>query len=351
MADSNRIRETIEHAVLTALDERMPALREEIIDRVFKIVAASSPEPVAAATLNAALANIQERAAQAEILSAMLDGLAQFSSRVALFVVRGAVAQGWQARGLAHDDGIKAFSVDANAGLARRASETRAPVSGSMAEFDARVAAGLGVPAAGHALVLPLVVRNKVAALVYADAGTNKPGRLDYAAVEILVRQAASWIELSALKKASGVANEPAPVAKAASAAAAPVVAPVEPATAIPESRAEAVIGAVAPVQVPAAQVRTQAIAPQEEETHRKAKRFAKLLVEEIKLYNEAKVAAGRQNKDLYGLLKEDIEKSRASYDKRYGQTAAASADYFTQELIRILADGNESLLGGSFSH
>jgi hypothetical protein len=44
-------------------------------------------------------------------------------------------------------------------------------------------------------------------------------------------------------------------------------------------------------------------------DTHRKAQRFARLLVDEIKLYNQAKVAEGRRNKDLYDRLKEDIDK------------------------------------------
>ena len=80
-----------------------------------------------------------------------------------------------------------------------------------------------------------------------------------------------------------------------------------------------------------------------------KAKRFAKLLVDEIRLYNQAKVAEGRQKHDLYDRLKEDIEKSRITYDKRYGKTVAASADYFTNELIRVLADSDVTLLGANF--
>jgi len=82
---------------------------------------------------------------------------------------------------------------------------------------------------------------------------------------------------------------------------------------------------------------------------HRKAQRFARLLMDEIKLYNQAKVAEGRKNHDLYDRLKEDIEKSRSTYQKRYGNTAAASADYFNQELIRSLAEDDVSLLGKNF--
>lgn len=82
---------------------------------------------------------------------------------------------------------------------------------------------------------------------------------------------------------------------------------------------------------------------------HKKAKRFAKLLVDEIKLYNQSKVAEGKQNRDLYKVLREDIEKSRVTYDKRYGSTPAASAKYFDSEIVRILADNDRSLLGSDF--
>src|SRR5438445_9261562 len=85
------------------------------------------------------------------------------------------------------------------------------------------------------------------------------------------------------------------------------------------------------------------------EELHKKARRFAKLLVEEIKLYNQPRVEEGRQHKDLYDRLKVDIEKSRSTYDKRYAESAVASADYFIQELIRILADNDASLMGAGF--
>ena len=86
-----------------------------------------------------------------------------------------------------------------------------------------------------------------------------------------------------------------------------------------------------------------------DDEIHKKAKRFAKLLVDEIKLYNQAKVNEGRQHRDLYNRLKEDIEKSRSSYDKRYGNTPAASGDYFNQEVVKVLAENDAALMGSGF--
>jgi hypothetical protein len=107
----------------------------------------------------------------------------------------------------------------------------------------------------------------------------------------------------------------------------------------------------------PAANVETQTVIgsspaasnSEDADVHRKAQRFARLLVDEIKLYNQAKVADGRKHKDLYDRLKEDIDKSRATYHKRYGNTAAGSVDYFSQELVRSLAEDDSSVMGANF--
>ena len=90
-------------------------------------------------------------------------------------------------------------------------------------------------------------------------------------------------------------------------------------------------------------------LSPEDADTHRKAQRFARLLVDEIKLYNQAKVAEGRRHKDLYDRLKEDIDKSRSTFQKRYGSTAAASGDYFQKEVVRSLAEEDGSVMGSNF--
>jgi hypothetical protein len=96
-------------------------------------------------------------------------------------------------------------------------------------------------------------------------------------------------------------------------------------------------------------EVAAASLSPEQAEVHRKAQRFARLLVDEIKLYNQAKVSDGRKNRDLYDRLKEDIEKSRATYQKRYGNTAASSTDYFSIELVRSLAADDSSVMGANF--
>ena len=85
---------------------------------------------------------------------------------------------------------------------------------------------------------------------------------------------------------------------------------------------------------------------PEDAKKHDEARRFARLLVSEIKLYNESKVEQGRKNRDLYERLKEDIDRSRQMYDERIPDEVRKSSNYFYDELVRILADGDAGSLG-----
>ena len=87
-------------------------------------------------------------------------------------------------------------------------------------------------------------------------------------------------------------------------------------------------------------------LSPEEQTQHEEARRFARLLVSEIKLYNEEEVDRGRANGDLYSRLKEDIDRSREMFEKRIPPEVRAQRDYFHEELVRVLADGDEDALG-----
>jgi hypothetical protein len=76
------------------------------------------------------------------------------------------------------------------------------------------------------------------------------------------------------------------------------------------------------------------------------ARRLARLLISEIKLYNEKKVDEGRAAGDLYERLRDDIERSRQVYDERTPEHIRRENDFFRDELVRILADGRAESLG-----
>ena len=93
----------------------------------------------------------------------------------------------------------------------------------------------------------------------------------------------------------------------------------------------------------------TSSPVPEEEKLHTDAKRFARLLVSEIKLYNENPVTEGRQNGDLYLRLKRDIDRSREMYEKRISPIVARKIDYFHDEIVSILGDNDPSTLGSDY--
>ncbi|HEV2881526.1 MAG TPA: hypothetical protein VGX24_09645 [Pyrinomonadaceae bacterium] len=90
-------------------------------------------------------------------------------------------------------------------------------------------------------------------------------------------------------------------------------------------------------------------VSEDERRYHNDARRFARLLVSEIKLYNEQKVRDGREQGNLYERLREEIDRSRQMYDKRVAPNVSSRYDYFHHELVNTLAEGNPAKLGGDY--
>jgi hypothetical protein len=75
------------------------------------------------------------------------------------------------------------------------------------------------------------------------------------------------------------------------------------------------------------------------------ARRYARLLVSEIKLYHESAVVDGRRDRDLATRLGGEIARARVMYEQRVPPDVRGRADYFHDELVRTLADGDAGLL------
>jgi hypothetical protein len=124
-----------------------------------------------------------------------------------------------------------------------------------------------------------------------------------------------------------------------------------EPAPPVPppaeEMEAPPPVRPIEPPTDPAAGQSGQPGAAEDDPRHEEARRFARLLVSEIKLYNEEEVDRGRIEKDLATRLKEDIDRSREMFEKRISEEIRSGHNYFQEELVRILADGNPDALGG----
>jgi hypothetical protein len=118
---------------------------------------------------------------------------------------------------------------------------------------------------------------------------------------------------------------------------------PVAPLAAPPQSfTAPAADSAPAPRY--AAQTRT--FQPSGDEDEDAARRYARLLVSEIKLYHEGAVAEGRRNRNLLERLRPEIERAQRLYEERVPVQVRLKSDFFGQELVRTLASGDPTLLG-----
>ena len=418
MKERGWIEPIVERVVGQVLDSHAAQLRTEIVRRVMEEIAAGpdaaelattevthdASSASRAADLARAVAEIQVGSSQREILRALLDTSSRYASRVALFVVKGGHASGWQARGFANNDALKDCALDENAPAVARAIGDRIVASAPVADLDSRFLQEFGTPASGEGQILPLILKDKVAALVYADSGTEATGSLDAGSLELLVLSTSAWLEVNSLRKqahkeasaahpdshqagnhhadshgpatshhdpfASHVPSYAMAAAAAGEVSASVVPTVVEAGIPIPTTMVQSQTGSVetqSAVELepalmesasvghgntePASMASISSLSPEHQDIHRKAQRFARLLVDEIKLYNQAKVAEGRRNKDLYDRLQEPIEKSRATYQKRYGNTAAASANYFQHEIIRSLAEDDLSIMGANFRH
>jgi hypothetical protein len=375
MAESNELRQVVERAVAQVLDLQLPKLQAELVERVLAALPAPTATPAAhtavasvPGNLVQSVGSIHAGTTQKEILRALLDAGSSFAARLALFVVKAGAANGWQCRGLGNDDAIKDFALNLNVGPVAHSYQNRTVTPGNIAEMDGRFVDRFGGPGNEQILVLPLVLKDKVAALLYTDGGSA--GLLDASSLELLVMATSSWLEVTSLRKqAQKEISDAAPSTDRAPAApvqtvssfadpfAAHVPKHIAPKVSEPEPAAAEVVEVAAHAGASAASAPAAAADPfagmsaEDADTHRKAQRFARLLVDEIKLYNQAKVAEGRRHKDLYDRLKEDIEKSRSTYQKRYGSTVAASGDYFQKEVVRSLAEEDVAIMGANFRH
>jgi len=367
MADESQV---IEKVIAEVMESHLPQIKRDLADRLrheaMPQTASSGSQGSGAGELLKAVAAIHAGTTQKEILRALLDGTTQFCGRAALFVVKSGTANGWQGRGFENSDELKDFALDASNTKVAQVLETHTLASCKSAEMDSKFVSHFGAPADDKMLLMPLLLKDKVAALVYADGGCETAGNFDQAALELLVATTGAWLEVASLRKHAAkesgteretpaapelqqVASYSDPFAGHApkhsmAASAGAESAPASEAVVSAEAMGGGAAVAAAPALDPFANMSAE-----DADVHRKAQRFARLLIDEVKLYNQAKVAEGRKKKDLYDRLKEDIEKSRSTYLKRYGNTVAASGDYVNAEIIRSLAGDDESVLGPNF--
>ena len=379
-------------------DGLMAQIAAEVTAQVDTAGAESTRLGADIALLRDSVVELDAQRTQAEVLNALVARAANFASRVVLFVVKGPNALAWAARGF--DEGSNAIrglsiSLQSDTVLRVALNSQQTFYGGSDLQSENHlIFSRLDNVEPQRVLAVTLKVRSKPAAVLYADSGSEGEGVINVEANELLVHTAGLVIELVSLRtRLTDGAAATAPARNVAQpSATGPLPArtsgplPGQTSGSLPGHSAQLTnpsSGALPgpgpqpepsgelhppaapsrpleppapsePLVAPAAShAQEAATAPartgpldEEEKLHNDARRFARLLVSEIKLYNEQKVADGRRNNDLYDRLKEDIDRSRQMYEKRVSPAVAAKFDYFYDELVNTLAEGSAARLG-----
>lgn len=251
-----------------------------------------------------------------EALDALTAAARSEAGRAAVFLVRDSELRGWAHAGF--DTSVPAARALVwpltDAGLLSKAVTERRVVDttrGAQAPeplaFDSADRAGLAAP---------LLVGGRAVAVLYVDDAGQSDAREVPSAwpehVELLARHASRCLEALTARGAMNAR------------AGRPVASPLNGEAAHPP------------------------VSPDEDssEEAESARRYARLLISEIRLYNEATVEAGQKARDLLARLKPQIDRARRLYEERVPASARARADFFGQELIRTLANGDAALLG-----
>jgi hypothetical protein len=263
---------------------------------------------------------------RAQSLSETLDTLVSCAGReakrVGVLLVRHGQLRGWRfigfGPGLDEQNDYELRSGDA--GVIAEAARTGLTASADSAT-PLSTPAFAELPPGREILAVPVPMSGQVVAVLYADQG---PAEVSDAALrvawpamlEVMARHAARCLEAITAFRAAQVLTE----------------------------RPHAVPHPASVVDSPSGPVKTAA-AGEKEDADQAAKRYARLLVSEIKLYHEAAVIAGRRERDLMTRLGGEIARARMLYEQRVPADARRGTDHFHDELLRTLADGDAGLL------
>jgi hypothetical protein len=250
------------------------------------------------AALNHAARRLRSSGAGAWV-QVLAEAAAPFSARVALFTLHNRSLHLEVTRAL---DVLEDVPLDA-APAFRSSVETRDTVVAvrTRGEMSAPIAAFFGEAADGRFHLFPISTSERVVALLYADG--PKAG-LQPDALELLATLAGAVIESRAAPPANGLVH----------------------------------IGEL-----------VESTGHGEPDLHLKARRFARVLVAEMLLYQAEQVKSGRAERDLYTSLKTPIDDAREAYRSAFLADSEGMADYLHQELVHTLAHDDVELLGKDY--
>ncbi len=267
----------------------------------------------------------------ADVFRALLDAARFFAPRTAVFLFREGSWKGWSASGYSREalERLKRLELAAEDGVLDRLSRCESP-DGIPLPPGERLP-DFGQPPALETHAVPMRAGTRTIGMLLAErAGGEAPWCPS--ALGILAIAARLRLELDlARRKARSPASFP--------------LADRPDAPPARQAQPEIAATSASPPETSITPWIEPALAPQESLRRNEARRFAKLVATDIRLYNEEAVVLGRRDRDLFRRLAEQIERGRETFDRRFPELGAPGQSLLHQAFVEILAGGDEDLL------
>jgi hypothetical protein len=259
------------------------------------------------------------------------EACAWAAPRAAVFLVRRGKIRGWNSSG--YDPSV-----------ARALREHCAPLEPSWVDGEGRL--NFGQPQAGERCLLPLTVRDKPIAFVLAERSVDE-GPWFPSALRLLVEVAQMRLELDlALRKLGAIAEGARPAAATATVPADRPAMATRPAE-------------TAPIAMPSTDVATLPdpgdlepetgevdVAAQEEPAELvAARRYARLVATDIRLYNEEAVVLGQREGDLVERIGDQLGLGKQTFLRRHGALGPTGLQVLRDAYVQVLAAGKAELI------
>jgi hypothetical protein len=312
----------LEDAVDLEIGSRLAVQVEGRLERAVAQAAAEAEERsrrVFASQLNQAVRRLRQASNVESLVATLLDVASPFSHSAAIFSIHGAGVRGEGVRGVSNEAAEVFGGLEVQLGEAPALAEairsldpvTAAATPAQISAGPARLAAHEGD---GRLSIFPLVVSGRAPALLLAWGAVQAP------ALEMLAQVAAScW---AALPRAASDSQELVNIA-------------------IPET---------APAQSqPNPNSGWDTLSHEEQRTHLRAQRFARVRVAEMRLFEPGAVQEGRAQRDLYSKLRKPIDAARLAFHESFFASCPSMVDYLHLELAQTLAHNERELLGNDY--
>jgi hypothetical protein len=262
-----------------------------------------------------AVRSIDEARSLSEILETLVASAGEEAARAGVLLVHSGRVRGWRFVGFPPSFSGSAIDLPLDqTGIIARAVEHQR-VASSVSDGPAPLFAALDEPDSTEAMAIPIALAGEVVAVLYVDQPDPEPGTLglEPATLEVLARHAARALEaLTAFKAARSISREDAGSSSAGN------------------NVSVSSNGGSGGLK--------------SDDENEAARRYARLVISEIKLYHEDAVAEGRRDRDLATRLGGEIARARALYDERVPAHLREAAEHFHAELVRTLGGGDATL-------